>query len=139
MLVIAVLSAGLVGLLLLNTSMERGAYQVSALREQSAALSLREQSLQMQVGALESPQLLAEKAVRLGMVQDTSPAFLSLGHGTVIGRSVPGDAGNVFDVGPGTGAGPPRLGKLRAIVAGELNGASTGVVVHEPSRQGNRG
>ncbi|MEJ7630279.1 MAG: hypothetical protein WKF54_11875, partial [Nocardioidaceae bacterium] len=90
--VVAVLAAGLVGLLLLNTSMERGAYQVTALRHESAALTVEQQSLQLQVAALQDPQEVAERALRLGMVSNPSPAFLSLATGEIGGRSAP-DAG----------------------------------------------
>lgn len=127
-LVIAVLATGLVGLLLLNTSMERGAYQETALRSEAAALGARQQTLQLQVAALQDPQEVAQKALQLGMVQNTSPAFISLATGKVIGRSVPGVRGDQFDIGSKIGPRVDRLGKIAPIVGGEANGAGTHLV-----------
>ena len=85
LLVVTVLAAGLVGLLLLNTSLQRGAYAVTDLQDQSANLTIQQQNLETQVAALESPQRISERAVRLGMVAGDSPAFLSLKSGQVVG------------------------------------------------------
>jgi hypothetical protein len=85
LLVVTVLAAGLVGLLLLNTSLQRGAYAVTDLQDQSANLTIQQQNLETEVAALESPQRISERAVRLGMVAGDSPAFLSLKTGQVVG------------------------------------------------------
>jgi hypothetical protein len=85
LLVVSVLGGGLVGLLLLNTTLQRGAYEVTALQQTSDALSLRQQNLETEVSALQSPQRIGARAVRLGMVAGDSPAFLSLETGKVIG------------------------------------------------------
>jgi len=130
-LVVAVLTAGLVGLLLLNTGMERGTYTVTALRSQVAALGMKHQALQLQVAALQDPQQVAEKALRLGMVPNGSPAFISLGTGKVTGISVPGWAGNRVDIGSFVGPRVERLAKTRPIVGGEAN--SAGVTAVRPS------
>jgi len=133
MLVVAVLATGLVGLLLLNTSMERGAYQVTALRNESDALSIEQQALQLRVAALQDPQEVAEKALQLGMVQNLSPAFLSLATGQVIGHSVPGAAGAQADVGTKIGPTVDRLAKIAPVVGGESNNAGT-AVVRQPAK-----
>ncbi len=129
-LVVAVLTAGLVGLLLLNTGMERGAYQVTTLRAQAAELDIEQQALQLRVAALQDPQEVAARALRLGMVQNTSPAFISLATGKVLGVSVPGSAGNGFDIGSSLAPSITRLAKRAPIVAGEAN--SAGVTVALP-------
>lgn len=134
LLVVTVLAAGLVGLLLLNTSMERGAYQVTALRHESAALAIEQQSLQLQVAALNDPQELAEKALRLGMVSNPSPAFLSLVTGDVVGSPARGAAGNRLDIGIGTGPGVVRLAKFAPVVGGQASGAATPLVTYRPPR-----
>lgn len=129
-LVIAVLAAGLVGLLLLNTSMERGAYRVTALRAESVALSAQQQQLQLQVAALGDPQEVAQRALRLGMVQNPSPAFLSLADGAISGRSVAGTGADKFDIGTKIGPSVDRMGKVAPTAGGEGNGAGIGGITH---------
>jgi hypothetical protein len=85
-LVVTVLGGGLIGLLLLNTALQRGAYEVTDLQKTSDALSLRQQNLEGEVASLQSPQRISERAVRLGMVMGDSPAFLSLSTGKVVGK-----------------------------------------------------
>ena len=90
LMVVTVLAAGLVGLLVLNTSLQRGAYAVTDLQDRSANLTPQQQDLETEVAALEAPQRISERAVRLGMVAGDSPAFLSLKTGKVVGRAAPG-------------------------------------------------
>jgi hypothetical protein len=113
--------------------MERGAYQVTALRDTSTALQIRQQAMQLQVAALQDPQMMAEKALRLGMVENPDPAFISLATGTVLGHSVAGVAGNQFDIGTKIGPGVDRLAKVSPIIGGEANGA--GLLVHHRAPQ----
>lgn len=130
-LVVAVLGLGLVGLLLLNTGMERGVYQVTALRTKVAALQIQHQALQLKVAELQDPQQVAERALRLGMVANSSPAFISLATGKVMGVSVPGVADHRVDIGGRVGPTVGRLPKDLPAVAGA--GASAGLTVRVPS------
>lgn len=136
-LVVGLLVAGLVGLLLLNTGMERGAYTVTSLRAQVAALTVKHESLQLQVAGLRNPQVVAERALRLGMVANTSPAFISLRTGKVSGISVPGAVGDRFDVGTFVSTSVGRLGKVAPLVGGE--GVSAGVTATEPGSPSKHG
>lgn len=129
-LVVSVLALGLVGLLLLNTSMERGAYRVTSLRAENSALALRQQALQMQVAGLAQPQSVATKAARLGMVPDPGPAFLSLASGTVRGYSAPGLAGTQLNVGALSLPTIHRLGKIAPAIAGQRADGSMPPVTH---------
>lgn len=133
-LVVAVLAAGLVGLLLLNTSMERGAYQVTALRTQTANLALQQESLQLRVGALQDPETVARKALELGMVANPSPAFLSLSTGRIIGHSVAGVAGGGLDLGLPPIAVVGRLGKIHPVVGGASASASSPLTTYTPPK-----
>lgn len=133
-LVIAVLAAGLVGLLLLNTNMERGAYQVTSLRTQTANLALHQESLQLRVAALQDPETVAQKALALGMVQNPSPAFLSLTTGKIIGHSVAGVAGGGLDLGLPPISTVGHLGKIRAIIAGTSASASVPLTTYVPPK-----
>lgn len=126
-LVVTLLVAGLVGLLLLNTGLQQGAYDVTRLQQTSADLTLRQQNLQLSVDELSSPQRISERALRLGMVTNDSPAFLSLESGKIVGIAVPGVAAHrprvtlrpTVDVRPQTKPAP--------LFAGEANSATTGV------------
>ena len=128
--VVVLLVTGLVGLLLLNTGMERGAYTVTALRKQAAALDIRKQALQVEVLELQNSQSVATRALRLGMVANSSPAFLDLRTGKVLGVSVPGSTANRFDIGGAVPSQVGRLAKVPPVAAGA--GTSVGVVVVVP-------
>lgn len=80
------LSIGLVGMLLINTSLAQGAFVVSALKAERAQLSEQESALNEEVTALSAPNALEQKARGLGMVPSSSPAFLSLADGSVLGK-----------------------------------------------------
>lgn len=84
-LVTMVLLGGVVGLLLFNTSMQQAAFATTALEAQADNLAARQQTLQAELDELRSPQSVAERAVALGMVVPSDPAFLDLETGEVTG------------------------------------------------------
>jgi len=88
---LALLSVGLLGLgllvlLLLNISIGKGAYDLTALQRQQRQLAEDRQALAEQVEASSAPQKLAAAAAKLGMVPNENPAFVNLPDGTVQGR-----------------------------------------------------
>jgi cell division protein FtsB len=91
--VVVLLAAGLVGLLLLNTELQRGTFQVTALNHQADQLRDQQEQLERQVRTLESPQNLADRALRMGMVPNPNPVFLRLSDGRVLGVPAEGKAG----------------------------------------------
>src|SRR4051794_29293400 len=91
--VVVLLAAGLVGLLLLNTELQRGTFQVTALNQQADQLRDQQEQLERQARALESPQNLADRALRMGMVPNPNPVFLRLSDGKVLGVPAEGRAG----------------------------------------------
>jgi cell division protein FtsB len=110
--VVAVLGAGLVGLLLLNTELQRGTFQVTALNQQAGQLRDQQEQLERQVRTLESPQNLADRALRMGMVPNPNPVFLRLSDGQVLGVPEVGKAGAgtaMFGPGTPTGIKPSNL------------------------------
>jgi len=125
-LVVGVLTIGLVGLLVLNTSLQRGAYAVTDLRAQAADLTLRQQNLQVKVAELQSPQRVAEEALAIGMVQGDNPAFLSLTTGKVIGVPRAGRVGNQLDLGS-SAATVSSASKASPLWAGTNNNGTTGL------------
>ncbi|MBA2715811.1 MAG: hypothetical protein H0U51_01950 [Propionibacteriales bacterium] len=137
-LVVGTLTIGLVGLLVLNTSLQRGAYLVTDLRSQAADLTLRQQNLQVKVAELQAPQRVAEEALAIGMVQGDNPAFLSLTTGKVIGVPQAGRVGNQLDL--GNAASPvSSASKASPLWAGTNNNGTTGLERAPGDEQSRRG
>ena len=104
--VVSLLAAGLVGLLLLNTQLQSGTFQVTKLSSQADQLRDQQEQLEKQVRTLESPQNLSDRALRMGMVPNPNPVFLRLSDGRVLGVPAEGKAGTGTAMfGPGTPTG----------------------------------
>ncbi len=80
------LVAGLLAMLLINTSLAQGAFVVSELRAEQAGLLEQADQLSQEVSAMAAPESLEAQARRLGMVPSQSPAFLSLADGSILGK-----------------------------------------------------
>lgn len=91
--VVAVMAAGLVGLLLLNIAMQSSAFQLAQLDSRAEDLHIRQQALDLEVDRLGSPEQLAERASAQGMVPNPRPVFLDLSSGKVVGDPIPAAAG----------------------------------------------
>lgn len=91
-LVLAVLAAGVVGLLMFNTHMQQASFRATALEQQAGGLVAQQQSLDMELERLRDPQRLAKKARALGLVAPAVPAFIRLADGAVIGTPTPARA-----------------------------------------------
>lgn len=75
--------------LLLSIVLSDGAYQISSLQAEQRELSRTQEDLSEKLDLLASPQSLATRAGQLGMVVGGStPAFLRLSDGTLIGKPV---------------------------------------------------
>jgi len=85
LLLVALLSVGLISLLLLNTALSQDSFRLSDLGRRSAQLTDDEQALERQIADLEAPQRLAETARELGMKPSGNPIFLRTPDGRVIG------------------------------------------------------
>lgn len=84
-LVLALLGAGVVGLLLFNTHMQQASFTATQLQQQADDLIARQQKLDMELQELRNPQRLAEAGRELGLVAPPVPAFISLADGRVLG------------------------------------------------------
>jgi hypothetical protein len=104
------LAMGLIGLLLLNTSLAQGSFTLHDLRTTSDQLADTQGTLNQSVDASSSPANLARKAAGMGMVPDQSAAFLRLSDGKVIGVAQPASPGFGFTV-VGTTAPAPAVPK----------------------------
>jgi hypothetical protein len=89
MLVSFVLLAGVIGLLMFNTSMQQAAFAATSMEQQASTLTAREQSLRMELDVLRDPQRVAREAQGMGMVIPATPAFLRLSDGKVLGTPTP--------------------------------------------------
>jgi len=90
--VMTILAGGLVGLLLLTTSMQQTAFALFDVETEIAGLRQDRQSLAAELAAREAPGALASAAALAGMVPNGSPAFLDLDAGTIRGELVPAEA-----------------------------------------------
>jgi len=95
---VTLLAAGLIGLLLLNTSMAQGSFTLHDLRTTSDQLADTQGILTQSLDASKAPANLASRASAMGMVPAASAAFLRLSDGKVIGVAKPASAGPGFTV-----------------------------------------
>jgi len=89
----AILVAGMVGVLLLNTSLQNQAFAVRDLQRQAAELGYERSALDAELDEVSSPESLALSAAKLGMRPNPYPAFVDLSSGGIIGnpRTVKGN------------------------------------------------
>ena len=85
----SLLGIGLLGMLLINTTLAQGAFTLSELKTTQAELSRTEATLTESVAALTAPIVLEQKARDLGMVPSTTPAFIEIPSGKVMGKAKP--------------------------------------------------
>lgn len=81
---VALLVLGLVGLLLLDVSLERGAYDLQAQNQRAEVLREQAQQLRGEIVTQEAPQNLEKNARAQGMVYSPgAPVFVKPGGGTI--------------------------------------------------------
>jgi hypothetical protein len=88
--VIALVIAGVLGILLINTKTNENSFEISRLRDQQTALDTRQQQLDNQLATYNSVGNLDAAAKRLGLVKADAPAYIRLPDGKVIGVPKPG-------------------------------------------------
>ncbi|MFI1485576.1 hypothetical protein [Streptomyces sp. NPDC020747] len=77
LLVVMLLGGGLIGLLVLNSALSEGSFQLDDLQRDTKSLTDEEQALQRDVDAYSAPDALQRRAQELGMVPGGDPAFLN--------------------------------------------------------------
>lgn len=90
--VVGILVLGMVMLLVLNTSLASGAFEINDLSSEQRDLAVREQRLVQDVARAEAPESLQQKAQALGMVPVAAPVFLRLSDGAILGSPRPAQA-----------------------------------------------
>ncbi|MFJ8145323.1 septum formation initiator family protein [Streptomyces sp. NPDC096094] len=88
LLVVLLLGGGLIGLLVLNSALSEGSFQLDDLKQRTKELTDEEQALQRDIDAYSAPRALQRRARELGMVPGGDPAFLAP-DGTVKGSPSP--------------------------------------------------
>ncbi|MGW8061122.1 septum formation initiator family protein [Streptomyces ziwulingensis] len=110
LLVVVLLGGGLIGLLLLNSALSEGSFQLDDLKQETKELTDEEQALQRDIDAYSAPRALQRRARELGMVPGGDPAFLAP-DGTVKGSPSPApSAATPLVVAPEALTAPPGSG-----------------------------
>ncbi|PAZ09257.1 hypothetical protein CLM62_47785 [Streptomyces sp. SA15] len=91
LLVVLLLGGGLIGLLVLNSAISEGSFELDDLQKETKSLTDEEQALQRDIDAYSAPEALQRRAQELGMVPGGDPAFLDP-DGTVKGVPSPAPA-----------------------------------------------
>jgi hypothetical protein len=86
---VAVMLGCLIGLLMINIALTRGAYREHQLELKQTELMETQQALAEKVAAESSPAVLSQRARDLGMIPNSTPAFIRLSDGTVLGQPTP--------------------------------------------------
>jgi len=95
-LVVGLLGGGLLCLLLVNTILATGSFQITALQQQNVELAQQTQALQASIARQESPAVLAKRARQLGMTVPPLLHFIDLKTKRI--ASEPSRAGGVLPV-----------------------------------------
>ena len=88
---LALLVAGLIGVLMLNTAMAKGSFVLGDLQDTSNELADAEEALSHAIDAQSAPSVLAQRALDMGMVPSETAAFLRLSDGKVLGVAAGAD------------------------------------------------
>ncbi|WP_077797643.1 hypothetical protein [Streptomyces sp. JHA26] len=91
LLVVLLLGGGLIGLLVLNSALSEGSFQLDDLEQETKSLTDEEQALQRDINTYSAPRALQYRARELGMVPGGNPVFLAP-DGTVKGSPSPAAA-----------------------------------------------
>jgi hypothetical protein len=105
--VVGMLVGGMVLLLVLNTSLAQGAFEIGTLTRTQNQLAVQEEELLQDVARAEAPEALQARATSLGMVPVAAPVFLRLADGAVLGIPKPAKASRPAL--PKTGAAPSAV------------------------------
>jgi hypothetical protein len=83
LLLLALLGGGLVCLLLINTTLAEGSFQITAMQQKNASLAQQVQTAEQETTALKSPASIAARAQQLGMRPVGRLHFLDLKNGRI--------------------------------------------------------
>ena len=81
LLLCGLLGGALISALVISTTLAAGSFQITKLQNTTSSLAKQRQALQEQVAQNQSPQVIAEKAAKLGMQRSRELEFLNLKTG----------------------------------------------------------
>ncbi len=84
--VTGLLGGGLICLLVINTILASGSYEINSLQQAQAARQQQVQTLQQQIATDSAPSVIASRAKQLGMVDPPLTSFLNLRTGRLINQ-----------------------------------------------------
>lgn len=84
--VTGLLALGLIGMLVINTSLAQGAFVVTELQRDLQLATEQEQALAEEIAALGGPVALEQSARSLGMIPNGNPAFVDVAAGRILGK-----------------------------------------------------
>lgn len=79
---------GMLGGLLVNTLLSQGQYEIQELQNQSIILADEHEILAQNVSRMESPEILKNRALEIGMIPSPGSAFIDLRDGRLMGAGV---------------------------------------------------
>lgn len=91
MVLAGILAIGMVGLLLLNTTLQNQAFQASELKRTAAEMNYKQGELEAAVAQADSVSELSRRASQLGMRPHREVAYVVVGEDKVIGEAKPAD------------------------------------------------
>ncbi|GAB1646014.1 hypothetical protein KRMM14A1259_64370 [Krasilnikovia sp. MM14-A1259] len=122
--VIALVVAGVLGILLINTKTNENTFRISRLQDQKARMDAHQQQLENQIAGYESTGNLDAAARRLGLVKADTPAYIRLPDGKIIGVPKPGN-GQPAVTAQEPGKGADRNRTARGGVPGTVQGGAS--------------
>ncbi len=79
---------GMLGGLFVNTLLSQGQYEIQELQNRSVVLADEHERLAQSVSRLESPDILKNRALEMGMIPSPGSAFIDLRDGRLMGAGV---------------------------------------------------
>lgn len=79
---------GMLGGLIVNTLLSQGQFEIQDLQNRSIALAGEHEILAQNVSRLESPEILKNRALEIGMIPSPGSAFIDLRDGRLLGAGV---------------------------------------------------
>jgi hypothetical protein len=79
---------GMLGGLVVNTLLSQGQFEIQELQNRSISLAAEHEILAQNVSRLESPEILKNRALEIGMIPSPGSAFIDLRDGRLLGAGV---------------------------------------------------